>query len=213
MITSSVALHLRTSTVAVSGRPVILVWRSQPDRSSARNVSADCWSPLLQTFFSLPPLVMEEEESVEFKTVKTCAGALAKALKGAGPETAMVNFLKEEGFINEGVHLNVIDTKSPLSVADKTNLLVEGIKNRIDQDEDSYKLLVDKFKKSGVMYEPIVKKLTKEYEKQYAAANPNTPCECACMCMYRKQVATCNVRIYSSSYNLRWQWWWQWWWW
>ena len=149
---------------------------------------------------------MEEDESVEFKTVKACAVALTKALMGAGPETAMVNFLKEEGFINDGVRLSVIDIKSPLSVADKAYLLVEGIKNRIDQDEDSYKLLVDKFKKSGVMYKPIVKKLTKEYEKQYAAANPNMSCECACMCMYRKQLATCYVCIYSSSYDLRWQW-------
>ena len=151
---------------------------------------------------------MEEDESVEFKTVKACAVALTKALKGAGPETAMVNFLKEEGFINEDVRLSVIDIKTSLNVADKTNLLVEGIKNRIDQDEASFHVLVDKFKKSGVMYAPIVKKLTKEYEKQYAAANPNTSCECACMCMYRQQLATCNVRIYSS---LRWQWWWWWW--
>ena len=124
---------------------------------------------------------MEEEESIEFKTVKACAVALTKALMGAGPETAMVNFLKEKGFINEGVRLSVIDTKSPLNVANKTNLLVEGIKNRIDQDKRSFHVLVDKFKKSGVLYEPIVDKLTQEYKRQYGAANPNTPRECACM--------------------------------
>ena len=124
---------------------------------------------------------MEEDESIEFKTVKACAVRLAKALMGAGLESAMVNFLKEKGFINEGVRLSVIDIKSPLNVADKTNLLVEGIKNRIDQDEDSFQVLVDKFKQSGILYKPIVNKLTQEYKRQYVAANPNTPCECACM--------------------------------
>ena len=128
---------------------------------------------------------MEEEESIEFKTVKACAVKLGKALKGAGLESAMVDFLKEKGFITEGVRLKVIGMTTPLGDDDKTTLLVEGIKNRIDQDERSFKVLVDKFGKSGVLYEPIFNKLTEEYEKQYAAANPNMSCECACMCMYR----------------------------
>ena len=126
--------------------------------------------------------------------MKACSVALGKTLKGA--DSGMVSFLEENGFITDEVRLRVIDVKTPLSAADKTNLLVEGIKDRIDLDEDSYKVLVDKFKLSGVFYGPIVKKLDKEYEKQYAAANPNTTRERACMCMYRKQRATCNVRIY-----------------
>ena len=112
---------------------------------------------------------MEEEESVEFKTVKACAGALTKTLAGAGLDTPMMNFLKEKGFITETVRLNVIDTKSIMNIADKTNQVVEGIKVRIDLDKDSYKVLLNKFDRSGVLYEPIVKMLTKEY-KQSAAA-------------------------------------------
>ena len=125
---------------------------------------------------------MEEDESIEFKTVKVCAGALAKALKGAGMETAMVNFLKEKGFITEEVRLSVIDIKTSLNVIEKINLLVEGIKDRIDQDEDSFQVLVDKFEQSGVLYEPIVKKLTSEHIRQSLADMQVEPREYAYMC-------------------------------
>ena len=141
---------------------------------------------------------MEEEESVEFKTVKACAVALAKALKGAGLEIGMVNFLKEEGFINEGVRLSVIDIKTSLNVLDKTNLLVEGIKDRIDQDEDSFWVLVDKFKLSGVMYKPIVKKLTSEHIRQSLADMQVESREYAYMCNV-DVLATCNVLTASGT--------------
>ena len=112
---------------------------------------------------------MEEDESVEFKTVKTCAGALTKALIGAGLEIGMVNFLKEKGFITEGVRSKVIGMTTTLGDVDKTNLLVEGIKNRIDQDENSFQVLMDEFKRSGVMYEPIVNKLKNEHMRRSLA--------------------------------------------
>ena len=128
---------------------------------------------------------MEEKESVEFKTVKACAVRLAKALKGARLEIGMVNFLKEKGFITEEVRLSVIDIKTSLNVIDKTNLLVEGIKDRIDQDEDSFRVLVNKFKQSGVLYEPIVKKLTSEHIRQSLADMQVEPREYAYMCNVR----------------------------
>ena len=116
---------------------------------------------------------MEEEESVEFKTVKVCDGALAKALKGAGLEIGMVNFLKEKGFITEGVRSKVIGMTTTLGDVDKTNLLVEGIKDRIDQDENSFQVLMDEFKRSGVMYEPIVNKLKNEHMRRSLATYSN----------------------------------------
>ena len=105
-----------------------------------------------------------------------------KSIEGGRLEIGMVNFLEEKGFITEGVRLSVIDIKTSLNVIDKTNLLVEGIKDRIDQDEDSFQVLVDKFRQSGVLYEPIVKKLTSEHIRQSLADMQVEPREYAYMC-------------------------------
>ena len=71
-----------------------------------------------------------------------------------------------------------------LGDVNKTNLLVEGIKNRIDQDEDSFQVLMDEFNRSGVMYEPIVNKLKNEHMRRSLATYSNKhvePLSCAAM--------------------------------
>lgn len=117
---------------------------------------------------------MEEEESAEFKTVKKCALSLQKALKGL--ENKVNIFLNEKGFITDDVYSQVLNVKTVLSVTDKTLMLVEGIKDRVDQDKDSYHILVRGLTQGGVHYAPIVKKLHEEYQRQTSMQQQD--CEC-----------------------------------
>ena len=117
---------------------------------------------------------MEEEESAEFRTVKKCAPLLQKALKGL--ESKVVYFLNEKGFITDDVMSQVLNVKTVLSVTDKTLMLVEGIKTRVDLDEDSYHELVHGFSQGGPHYAPIVKKLNEEYQRQTSTKQQNGEC-------------------------------------
>ena len=117
-------------------------------------------------------------ESIELKTVKNCIVSLLKALKY--PENEMVYFLNNNGFITDEVCTSVLNPYSSLTTANKACQLIEGIKNRIDQDKDSYQVLINEFTRVGIRYDPIVRKLKEEYAKQ---ANPNMQsCECECIC-------------------------------
>ena len=114
-------------------------------------------------------------ESIELKSVKNCIISLDKALKS--PENKIIFFLNVNGFITDEVCASVLNPNSSLTAANKTYQLIEGIKNRIDQDKDSYQVLINGFTQSGIRYTPIVRKLKEEYAKQ---ANPNMQsCECA----------------------------------
>ena len=117
-------------------------------------------------------------ESIELKTVKNCSISLDKALKS--PENKIVFFLNINGFITDKVCASVLNPNSSLTADNKTYQLIEGIKNRIDQDKDSYQVLIDGFTQGGIKYTPIVRKLEEEYAKQ---TNPNMQsCKCAYMC-------------------------------
>ena len=115
-------------------------------------------------------------ESIEFKTVKNCTLSLEKALKSL--ENKIVFFLNSNGFITDDVCSGVLNPKCSLTTANKTYQLIEGIKNRIDLDKNSYQVLIDGFTQCGIGYAPIVRILEEEYAKQ---ANMQSR-ECACMC-------------------------------
>ena len=115
-------------------------------------------------------------ESIEFKTVKNCTLSLEKALNSL--ENKIVFFLNKNAFITDNVYSGVLNPKCLLTTSNKTYQLVEGIKNRIDQDKNSYQVLIDGFTQCGIGYAPIVRILEEEYAKQ---ANMQSR-ECACMC-------------------------------
>ena len=113
-----------------------------------------------------------EEKSIEFKTVRKCAPSLETTLKGL--DRNMVDFLYEKGFITGEVRL---------TPADKAHKLVEGIKDRVDLDEESYKVLFGGLIQGGVLYQPIVNILAEEYQRQLIQQSPSTsvhvPTTCA----------------------------------
>ena len=101
---------------------------------------------------------------MEFKTVKKCTVALETALKGL--DRNMVDILYQNGFITDDVYDQVLNPVTVLSAADKANELAKGIKNRVKLDKWSYFVLVSGLTQGGVLYQPIVNTLAKEYWRQ-----------------------------------------------
>ena len=101
---------------------------------------------------------------MEFKTVKKCTVALETALEGL--ERSMVDFLNQNGFINDASCDQVLNPMAMLSPANKAHELVKGIKNRVKLDKGSYFVLVGGLTQGGVLYQPIVDILAVEYQKQ-----------------------------------------------
>ena len=95
----------------------------------------------------------------------------------------MVNFLYQNGFITGDVCSTVLDPVTLLTPADKARKLVEGIKDRVDLDKESYKVLFGGLIQGGVLYQPIVNILTEEYQRQLIQQAPSTsvhvPTTCA----------------------------------
>ena len=122
-----------------------------------------------------------EEKSIEFKTVRKCSPSLETALKGL--DRNMVDFLYQNGFITSDVCSTVLDPVTLLTPADKACKLVEGIKDRVDLDKESYKVLFGGLVQGGVLYQPIVNILTEEYQRQLMLQAPSTsvhvPTTCA----------------------------------
>ena len=101
---------------------------------------------------------------MELKTVNKCTVALESALEGL--ERNMVDFLYQNGFINNATSKKVLNPMIMLSDADKAHELVNGIKNRVKQDKGSYFVLINGLVQGGILYQPIVKTLTEEYQRQ-----------------------------------------------
>ena len=121
-----------------------------------------CFQPLL--YQPIPPVVVLEEDSVEFRTMQTCTVPLKKALKGL--DRNMVDVLHQHGFITDDVYDQVLNHVTLLSAADKAHELVKSIENRVKQDRGSYFVFVRNLAHGGVLYQPIFNKLTEEYRKQ-----------------------------------------------
>ena len=115
-----------------------------------------------------------EEESAEFKTVKICDPSLQMAFRDL--ESKLLHFLNVNGFITDDVQSQVLSVKSVLSVNDKTRMLAEGIKKRVSEKYDSYHELVRGLSRGGVHYEPIVKKLNEEYQRQISTQQQDGKC-------------------------------------
>ena len=97
---------------------------------------------------------------MEVKALKRCTPDLEAALKGLDPN--LVHFLREEGFITDHMHEEILNRKSPFSDTNKASELVKWIKNRVEQDSESYHDLLRWLKDAGKFYRPIVKKLEAE---------------------------------------------------
>ena len=121
-----------------------------------------CFQSLLDQ--PIQPVLVIEEDSVEFRTVKTCTVPLKKALKGL--DRNIVDVLHQHGFITDDVYDQVLNHVTLLSAADKAHELVKNIENRVKQDRGSYFVLVRNLAHGGVLYQPIFNKLTEEYRKQ-----------------------------------------------
>ena len=108
--------------------------------------------------------------------MKICDPSLQTAFRDL--ETKLVHFLNMNGFISDDVQSQVLNVRSVLAVNDKTQMLVEGIRRRVSQKKDSYHELVRGLSRGGVHYEPIVKKLNEEYQRQISSSTQQQDGKC-----------------------------------
>lgn len=93
----------------------------------------------------------------ELETVRKYTSHLETALKGL--DRKLVHFLRDEGFITDEVHDDVLNPRSMLTEAQRAGELVKWIRNRVKLDPSSFHVLLHCFKQSGSLYEPTVDKL------------------------------------------------------
>ena len=137
------------------------------------------------------------EDSVEFKTVRKCMVELEASLKELDRD--MVDSLYNNLFITKDVHDQVLSAKN-LSKSEKAHELVKGIKNRVEQDKNSYFVLVGCLIKVGAMYQTIINTLAVEYHRQLKlVAQENgtrQTSEYVCVCMYLHTCADLAVCVH-----------------
>ena len=100
-------------------------------------------------------------DSPELEAVRKCTSHLETALKVLDRE--FVHFLRDEGFITDNVHDDILTPRSMLTEAERAGELVKWIKNRVKQDPKSFHLLLQHFRRRGALYKPIVNELSAEY--------------------------------------------------
>ena len=99
--------------------------------------------------------------SPELEAVRKCTSHLETALKVLDRE--LVHFLRDEGFITDNVHDDLLTPRSTLTEAERAGELVKWIKNRVKQDPGSFHLLLHHFRRRGALYKPIANELSAEY--------------------------------------------------
>jgi hypothetical protein len=104
---------------------------------------------------------MSELHTPELKALRRCATQLDAALEVMDQD--LVHFLRDEGFITNNAHNEVLSPQSVLTEAQRAGVLAKGIDNRVRQDSKSFHILLDRFKQSGVLFKPISKTLMDEY--------------------------------------------------
>jgi hypothetical protein len=104
---------------------------------------------------------MSELLTPELKALRKCATLMDAALEVMDRD--LVHYLRNEGFITNDAHNEVLSPQSMLTKAQKAGELVKGIENRVKQDPKSFHILLNRFKQSGILFEPIRRKLTDEY--------------------------------------------------
>ena len=71
-----------------------------------------------------------------------------------------MHFLRDEGFVTDNVHDDILTPRSTLTEAERAGELVKWIKNRVKQDPRSFHLLLNYFRQRGALYKPIVSELS-----------------------------------------------------
>ena len=108
-------------------------------------------------------------DSAELNTILSCATSLETAFRKA--DSDLVHFLLDEGFISEDVHDHILN---PGAILDEGEELVMLIQNKVEQDPNSYHVLVHYFMISGEPYQAILHTLMGEYVTQRRNKRNNT---------------------------------------
>jgi hypothetical protein len=103
---------------------------------------------------------MSDSRTPELELVTQCTSDLETALWQLDKD--LVHFMRDEGFILDATHDEILAPQSMMTDAQRAGDLVKCIRNRVKQDSASFHLLLRYFKKRGAFYEPVVKKLTAE---------------------------------------------------
>ena len=116
---------------------------------------------LLKQLFCGAIRIYMMSDSSELEAVRKCTSHLETALKALDRE--LVHFLRDEGFVTDDVHDDLLTPRTMLTEAERAGELVKWIKNRVKQDPRSFHLLLQHFRRRGALYKPIVNELSAEY--------------------------------------------------
>ena len=96
-------------------------------------------------------------DSVELYTLRQCTPKLEKA--GLEGDRDVLHFLNRNGFVNDRKYFDILDPYSKLSESQKSGEIVKWIKQRVEQDPNSYHELVCYLGTREGHYQPILKRL------------------------------------------------------
>ena len=102
-------------------------------------------------------------EPIELTTIRNLAPELETALLGV--DRSLVHYLNREGFVEDDVCDDVLNPRSTLRESEKAGELVKAIRKRVKQEPQNFHMLLNHLKECGTRYQPIMKKLDKEFEQ------------------------------------------------
>ena len=101
------------------------------------------------------------EESSEYLTLLNCTKKLEIALKG---NRDIVHFLERENFISREIHDDILNPKSLLTQTEKSGILVEKIRDKVDLNPENYYSFLNELKSRQGIYKDIIEILDLELQ-------------------------------------------------
>ena len=83
------------------------------------------------------------EESSESLTLRNCTKKLEIALKG---DRDIAHFLECKDFISREIHSDIVNPKNPLTQTEKSGILVEKIRDKVDLNPENYYVFLNGLK-------------------------------------------------------------------
>ena len=100
-------------------------------------------------------------ESKEYSTIVKCSRKLEIALKS---DRGIAHFLHEEGLLKKDDYDVISSPTSRLSPAEKSNVLVGAIRDRVELHPRNYHVVVNYMRQNNTSYRDIIEILDTEYQ-------------------------------------------------
>ena len=100
-------------------------------------------------------------ESKEYSTIIKCSRKLEIALKS---DRAIAQFLHEQGLLTTDDYDIITSPTARLSPAEKSNVLVAAIRDRVELHPRNYHIVVNYMHQNNTKYRDIIEILDREYQ-------------------------------------------------